>query len=115
MGAVDKILPQLRGLKSRGAGRWMAHCPAHDDKTPSLSIAEGADGRILLRCFADCSAAEIMDSIGLSMSDLYEGPIAHQLRPIGKAGRRLIKETLKKSGLKLDNAIFRCYDTCITP
>ena len=26
-----------------------------------------------------------------------------------------VRETLKKSGLKLDNAIFRCYDTGVTP
>ena len=38
----------------RGDG-WMAHCPAHEDKQPSLSIAERDEGRILLHCHAGCT------------------------------------------------------------
>ena len=30
-----------------GEGRWVARCPAHDHKTPSLSIKDGADGKTL--------------------------------------------------------------------
>ena len=37
------------GLAARRSGSgWMAKCPAHDDKTPSLSIGE-TDGKVLLR------------------------------------------------------------------
>jgi putative DNA primase/helicase len=42
---------------------WMARCPAHDDRTPSLSITDGAEGRILLTCFAGCSWAMIRDAL----------------------------------------------------
>jgi hypothetical protein len=45
-----------RALEGRRSGRgWMARCPAHNDRQPSLSIADGADGRLLLYCFAGCS------------------------------------------------------------
>jgi hypothetical protein len=47
----------------RNARGWMACCPAHDDRTPSLSIADGAEGRILLTCFAGCSWAAIRDAL----------------------------------------------------
>lgn len=35
--------------------RWMAQCPAHDDRNPSLSITENADGSLILYCFAGCT------------------------------------------------------------
>jgi hypothetical protein len=49
----------------------MAQCPAHADKTPSLSIAETSDGRLLVHDFAGCSVGDVLDSLGLEMSDLY--------------------------------------------
>ncbi|RLL73047.1 DUF7146 domain-containing protein [Paenirhodobacter hankyongi] len=41
-------------------GKWtgcqgIAICPAHDDHHPSLSIAQGDDGRLLMYCYAGCS------------------------------------------------------------
>jgi putative DNA primase/helicase len=47
----------------RGESSWVARCPAHDDRHPSLSIAEGADGRLLLRCFAGCSWSAIKTAL----------------------------------------------------
>lgn len=51
--------------------RFEARCPAHDDRAPSLSVAVGADGRVLLHCHAGCSADAIVDALGLRMADLY--------------------------------------------
>ncbi len=50
---------------------WSALCPAHADRSPSLSICEGRGGRTLLRCFAGCSAHAIARALGLGMSDLF--------------------------------------------
>ena len=44
-------------------GRGVASCPAHDDRSPSLSIANGAEGRLLLRCHAGCSFANVQDAL----------------------------------------------------
>ncbi len=41
---VERLLAKLPGAKRNGRG-WMARCPAHDDRRPSLSIAQGTDGR----------------------------------------------------------------------
>ena len=76
---VDRLLPMLHGVKAVGQGRWMARCPAHDDKSPSLSIRETGDGRVLVHCFAGCTATEVLDAVGLSLSDLFERPIGHHL------------------------------------
>ena len=63
-----EIATLLNARKNGSA--WMAKCPAHDDKNPSLSISEGRDGRTLLKCFAGCTAEQIITTVGLRMSDL---------------------------------------------
>jgi hypothetical protein len=51
-------------LNARPTGRgWMARCPAHRDRTPSLSIREADDGRLLLKCFAGCSWADLRQAL----------------------------------------------------
>lgn len=57
-----------RELTKALGGRWyatygVARCPAHDDRSPSLSIAEGRDGRLLLRCSAGCPFGDIRDAL----------------------------------------------------
>src|SRR5580698_8079927 len=53
-----------------GAGRWMAKCPAHPDRTPSLSITEGRTGHILLKGHAGCTVEAILDALDLTFADL---------------------------------------------
>jgi hypothetical protein len=50
---------------------FVARCPAHDDRFPSLSITEGRDGRVLLYCFGGCDTEAVVSAIGLTMSDLF--------------------------------------------
>ncbi|HXG31930.1 MAG TPA: hypothetical protein VNJ11_01085 [Bryobacteraceae bacterium] len=52
-----------RALSGRRSGRgWVARCPAHDDHTPSLSIAE-RDGRLLVHCHAGCPQAAVIEAL----------------------------------------------------
>ena len=67
---LDLILSRLDKVKQAGNG-FMARCPVHDDKNPSLSITEGDDGRVLLKCFAGCSTEDIVKALGLTMADLF--------------------------------------------
>jgi putative DNA primase/helicase len=67
--AADRVLRMLHGVKRSGAG-WVANCPAHDDRAPSLSISVGNDGRVLLCCHAGCPTAQIVEALGLTMRDL---------------------------------------------
>ncbi len=46
-------------------------CPAHDDTNPSLSASEADDGKVLLHCFAGCSAQNICAALGITMKDLF--------------------------------------------
>ena len=67
---VDEFIGLLADVRPR-AGGFQARCPAHDDRTPSLSISEGEDGRILLKDHAGCTVDEIVQAIGLTTSDLF--------------------------------------------
>ena len=67
------VFAQLRHFKQTGPGKWIACCPAHKDKSPSLSIRETSDGKTLLHCFAGCAAAEICAALGIAVHDLFAG------------------------------------------
>ena len=65
------LLSRLEHVKRTGAGRWVARCPAHDDRGPSLSVREMDDGRILVHCFAECPIDQVIGAVGMEFSDLY--------------------------------------------
>jgi hypothetical protein len=67
---IENILSRLEKVKGRN-GTYTACCPAHGDKSPSLAIRELDDGRILMKCFANCSVQDIMGSIGMEIGDLF--------------------------------------------
>ena len=68
--SIELFLSKLTKVKARGSGRWIACCSAHEDKNPSMTIAELPDGRVLVHCFAGCGINEIVGAVGLSISDL---------------------------------------------
>jgi len=68
---VDVVLARLDRHKAKGHGQWIARCPAHDDRNPSLSIKEGENGAVLLKCFAGCDIAAVVAAMGLELSDLF--------------------------------------------
>jgi 5S rRNA maturation endonuclease (ribonuclease M5) len=65
----EVVLPKLEGVRHSG-GTYMAHCPAHEDRTPSLSVTTGRDHPVVLNCHAGCSRDAILSALGLSWSDL---------------------------------------------
>jgi hypothetical protein len=69
--SIELILARLNHVRSTGAGRWLARCPAHEDGRPSLSLRELDDGRVLLHCFAGCSTGDVLAAIALDFNDLF--------------------------------------------
>ena len=57
MSPIDLVIDLLDGVRKSGSG-WSARCPAHEDHSPSLSISEGDDGRVLLHCFTGCTTED---------------------------------------------------------
>ena len=85
---AEQIAERLHARRS-GAG-WLARCPAHEDRSPSLSIGEGRDGKILLHCFGGCTSEAVCASLGLSLADLFTEPGAYQ--PKARAVREAEKQ-----------------------
>jgi putative DNA primase/helicase len=55
---AEAIADALGGRKA--GATWMARCPAHDDREPSLSIRDGEDGKVLVHCHAGCEQADLI-------------------------------------------------------
>ena len=70
--SIDNVLNRLRKVKSTGRGTYIACCPAHEDRNPSMTIRDCGDGRILMHCFGGCDTTSILESIGLEFGDLFE-------------------------------------------
>jgi hypothetical protein len=104
---VAEILPNLEAVHARDHGRWSARCPAHADRSPSLTIAEGDKG-VLVKCWAGCSLEEITGALGITISDLFFDALssdpsqrreAMQRRAQTKAARQAAQEA---EGRRLD-------------
>jgi len=92
--SADTLLSRLESVRPTGNGKWIARCPAHKDRSPSLSIKTTDSETLLLHCHAGCAPAEVVGAIGLGMSDLFpprqpdvhsSGPRASALTPLIRA------------------------------
>ncbi|MBA3563356.1 MAG: DNA primase [Gammaproteobacteria bacterium] len=75
------IIDRLERVRRTGPNRWLAACPSHPDRHPSLSIRELEDGRILLHDHGGCDVHAVLSAIGMRMTDLYPVPLDHHRRP----------------------------------
>jgi hypothetical protein len=66
---VDVLLARLEGVRPAGPHSWMARCPAHEDRDPSLSVSV-REGRVLVHCFAGCAPEAVLEAVGLTWKDL---------------------------------------------
>lgn len=55
---IARLLPKAHKTPTG----WKACCPSHEDKNPSLFIADGADG-IAMRCYAGCTYRQILEAL----------------------------------------------------
>jgi len=68
----DVILSKLQKVKGNGT-KYRAKCPVreHSSGDSTLSLLFNDDGRILIHCHGGCEPNDVLESIGLSLSDLY--------------------------------------------
>ena len=86
MTPLEKVLSRLHGVKPCGEGQYKALCPAHDDKNPSLSVTEAADGKVLIRCHAGCDYRSIVKAVGLETTELF--PASNGRKPMTQRGQQ---------------------------
>ncbi len=95
--SIETLISRLDSVKETGHGKYVARCPAHDDKSPSLSVTEKDDGVILIRCWAGCETEDVLTAIGLRFSDLYPEPLngEHSRKPIRGQARFDARQVLE--------------------
>ena len=81
---AETVAKALSGRKVGGA--WMACCPAHEDRSPSLSITDAKGGKVLVRCHAGCDQRDVIAA--LCSRDIWETGSGHQGPSPRKGGRR---------------------------
>lgn len=57
------IADGLQKSKRAGPGKYVACCPTHNDRTPSLSIKDAPNGKVLVHCHAGCSQSEVIGAL----------------------------------------------------
>ena len=62
MTSIQEWLDRLQGVRKAGSG-YKALCPAHDDKNPSLSVTEGDDGKVLVKCYSGCTFNAVREAL----------------------------------------------------
>ena len=102
---IDCLLQRLENVRKSGDG-FSCRCPAHADRSNSLSIHERDDGTILIHCFAGCSVHEIVAAVGMELADLFPPRPADPSR-YGKPSRNPFPAISGLKALAFD-ALFVC-------
>jgi DNA primase len=91
---IKEFVARLQNVKTKGRDQYLCSCPAHADSDPSLAVTATPSGKILLKCFAGCSALEIVQSMQLTLEDLF--PDAHEEHPMAFAQREMASRKKEK-------------------
>ena len=73
-----QVISDGLGGKRSGKG-FLAPCPSHDDHDPSLSIADGDNGKPIVHCLAGCSQEAVITGLaGLGLWPETDKPLTPQ-------------------------------------
>lgn len=67
---IDAFVAACGGAVRQSGKETICRCPAHADENPSLNVCVGDDGRLLIKCRANCSSESIVAAIGWTLTDL---------------------------------------------
>ena len=104
MTPADRLLERLDAVRPNGASRWTARCPAHTDRSSSLSVRDTGD-RVLIHCFAGCATSDVLAAVGLEIQDLFPA-LETTYRPVETQSQRLERE-FKREHPKANQDFFK--------
>lgn len=106
---ADDIVRLLRARRC-GKGRWIARCPVHGDKSPSLTISEGKHG-ILLKCQSHgCDVKAILEVLGMKWGDLFYRPRVFDPKAAREQGLQRRDAAAKRFNFSVGEWIIRFID-----
>jgi hypothetical protein len=80
--SAEILLSRLDRPRRTGPETWIARCPAHKDRSPSMTVRECGDGRVLLHCFAGCETGDVLAAVGLEFDALFPPkPLGERMAP----------------------------------
>jgi len=87
--AIERIAERVENVRwNSDRTGFTGRCAGHDDRHNSLSVGQGADGRVLLRCHAGCSQERAIAALGLHPKDLFvREPTPIPAKPAHRRGR----------------------------
>jgi hypothetical protein len=109
MVGLEQVIDRLASLGCNPKGRngtWRALCPAHSDRKPSLSIAQGDDGKILLHCHAGCDPQTVLERLQLPWRALF---------PDGGQHRNGSDQDQRRQGKKVNDPLGWWSKRCNVP
>ena len=77
---IPEILGRFKKVYRSGEGEYQCLCPSHDDRNASLGLKFKED-KMILNCFAGCDMKSILDSVGLTWSDVMPNSIDNEYKP----------------------------------
>ncbi|WP_052367734.1 hypothetical protein [Algiphilus aromaticivorans] len=107
---INRVLNRCEGVRKTPSG-WVALCTAHEDKRPSLAIAEGDNGMVLLHCYAGCELDSIVAGMGLEVGDLFPDraqPLNRSQRAELRQRQRLTQLTAVLPVLQFEALVILC-------
>jgi len=108
---IENILSSLQKVKKSGGNKWMACCPSHDDSDPSLAIRLEDDGRILLHCFAGCTALDIVHSVGLELKDLMPEIDKENFHPFAFARAEIARRKRREEEVSHEKLVIKIAES----
>jgi len=75
--SIEIFLNKLHKVRPQGKSRWIACCPCHDDKSPSLAISDD-NGVVLIHCFGcGANAVAVAETLGIDLSELFPDGVTY--------------------------------------
>ncbi|MFJ4529077.1 phage/plasmid primase, P4 family [Streptomyces nigrescens] len=82
---LSDLLSRFADVSEEMDGGYLARCPAHGDSRPSLRIWRGDDLKVRLTCRAGCQTEDVIKSVNLPWSALFnvtgEGAVVPKEKP----------------------------------
>ena len=66
-------------VRSRYGDKAQCICPNHEDHQASLTISKGEKGTVI-HCHAGCVTADILEKVGLKLTDLFDDELIRSIR-----------------------------------
>jgi hypothetical protein len=110
--SLEIMLSRLNKVRKSSNNSWMATCPAHADNSPSLSIKDVGDDKLLLNCLAGCATEDILGALGMEWADIMppNQPKEHYVKPTKQ--RVYATDALRAIRHETQIVCLAAYDLC---